>query len=369
MDISESAAEFLYVPTVTAAGPDLFPAGEGLYGALVDAAKEPENVDLLIQYIKVLARFCSTQNRWATTQLVANCNLLVKLVISDSKSGKSSNAELEKVAESLRGAFKVTLLDNEHEEQLNGRTRECYALAVCLLAVYVRMRAYALAEGILHATTQYKDNIAPLALSEPQVQAKFLFYKGCLHFFKLEYSAASADFEQCLLAVKYKVPKPAFEQIMAFYIPSQYCSKRQLPSNQLWKAVPRLETLYKPLLDACRAGNWGLFTTELESRRAILVRNRLLLSFEYMARLQKVNLLVKIWKILEKPKRIDLNDYATALQCSKSIPTNAPAVEAAEFYIAQMIANGDVKGYIHNEYKLLLLSKTDPFPKVVKKLD
>lgn len=360
MALAPEQAAALYVPTAARLG---LGAASGITGPLrsllLSAAAEPDDLGRLHAYLKELTRFCGSHGLWATQQLTANCGLLVRTAI-----GSNSKDELEKAAATLRAAFKVALVDNEDEEEKQGRTQQCYALAVCLLTVYVRMRAYPLAEGILQATTQYERNIPPLTDSDPQVQTRFLFYKGCLHFFKLEYVPAAAAFARCLEVADFRLPRPEFERIMAFYIPAQYNASHQVPTDAVWRALPRLRHLYQPLLAASRAGNWAAFSATLTSRRAFFSRNRLLLAFEAMARILKVNLLLRVWRARARPKRLALEDYAAALSASRAIPPSVPALEAAEFYIAQMVADGEVKGYIHDEFRLLLLSKSGPFPRV-----
>lgn len=328
-----------------------------LWTPLLKSASNPNDIGLLVTYIKALTEFCNVNPRWATTALRKNCEYLTALSVKE-----TDQSTLEDVASALRAAFKVTLVDNENEQHKMGRTLECYSMSVFLLALYVHMRAYTLAEGILQATIQYHDNIPPLESSPPQVQTKFLFYKGCLKFFKLDYASAVQCFEQSLDVVQYRIPTVQFEHIMAYLIPAKYLHSHKVPSSAVWEALPKLKELYSPLFLASRQGNWSEFETLLKTRSALLSDSRILLSLEAMSGIVRLNLLHRLWLIKGSPKRLELEDFALSLETAKVIPQGVPALEAAEFYIAQLIADGEVKGYIHDEYKLLLLSSTSAFP-------
>lgn len=71
------------------------------------------------------------------------------------------------------------------------------------------------------------------------------------------------------------------------------------------------------------------------------------------------NLLKRIQLIAENKSRIPTEDFMNACVWLK----DPIGFDEAECIIANMICSGLVRGYIHHERRLVILSKVDAFPK------
>ena len=72
------------------------------------------------------------------------------------------------------------------------------------------------------------------------------------------------------------------------------------------------------------------------------------------------NLFKKTWVALEKASRIKLADFETALNL-RNVKISMPEIEC---FFANLVYKEWVKGYISAEHALVVLHKTEPFPKI-----
>jgi len=321
--------------------------------AAQDSTKQPE--DSLIEAIKVLTKIASHEKLWAARVLARVCTALASAAVTS-----GNPAAMDAASTAIRQAFRVVVTDYEDEEPQEGRTLECYTVAVCLLRLYVRMHAYSLAEGIMSAINGYSGNIAPLSKSSPQVQTQFLFYKGMLAFYEQKYGVSC----ECLsTALKTSMTPVQLEHTMAYLILAKFLVENRVPTPELWSTIPRLRELYAPLLAATRRGDYAAYKSHMKTHADTLRKNRLYLACDVLLPRLRLNLLRRCWELLGRPKRVPVDIYAVALQVAGFDPATS---EAAEFYMSQFILRGQLKGYIHHDLQLLMVSKTQPFPTLVK---
>lgn len=361
--ITEQNAKFLL--------PEEFPAGEvrrnvaevssPFLKTLLEAAQAPQDISKRCAYIKVLTTFAMSQKLIVTRLLTKNCQILMKMAVKS-----HTQADLERASAVIRDAFKVTVSDHQEEEPLTGRTTQCYALSVCLLTLYSRMRAYALAEGILRAINQYSKVIPPLCQSDVDTQIKFLFYQGQINFFHQKFEVATACFENALAACGFKISPQKLKHISAFLIPAKYISTGCKPNTVYYQAVPQLASVYKPLIDACKAGNLPKFQHCLNLNAELLKKNQVLLAFHAMIPNLRLNLFRRTWLLTGMDSKIPLKLLGRMLTIVDFPIISGTDTENAEFYLAQHIYSGDIKGYIHHNLGLVILSKKMPFPKLVR---
>lgn len=328
-----------------------------------DSAQESVKTQLiapLLICVKCMIRIAASEDLWATAILSQCCCDISSLVcrIRD----KSTS---EEAAAAVRQAFRITVSDNENEESLQGRTLKYYDIAVCLLRIYTSLHAYPLAEGILNAVKQYSGNIPDLSQSDWRTQTQFLFYKGLFSFYDQKYHEATQSFLSAIDAAQV-LNTTQVERILVFLIPSMYLATKKTPKDHVWGLSSKLRELYQPLLKACQIGDYQAYLAHLNKHGETLRRNRLFLACDSMLPQLRLNLLRRVWLILGTPKRVALHAYTDALRACRMIAADSLDNFVAEYYISQFILKGEVKGYIHHELGLLMLSKSKPFPNLVR---
>lgn len=339
-----------------------FQSNRGSLGPLSPPAQKSLKTHLvpsMLTCVKCMTRIAASQDLWATRILSQSCSDLSSLVCL-----LRDKTISEEAAAAVRQAFRITVSDNENEESLHGRTLKCYDVAVCLLRIYTSLHAYPLAEGILNAVKQYSANIPDLSHSDWRTQTQFLFYRGLFGFYEQKYHEATLDFQGAIDAAQV-LNTTQLEHILVFLIPSIYLATKKTPTDRVWGISTKLRELYQPLLAACRTGDYQGYLAHLNSHGETLRKNRLFLACDSMLPQLRLNLLRRVWLIMGTPKRVTLESYTAALRTCRMIESEPQDHFAAEYYISQFVLKGEVKGYIHHELGLLMLSKSKPFPNLV----
>lgn len=324
-------------------------------------------IQLLEQYIRQLTRKAATSGR-NITQLV--CEVCDELSLQANKyKGENAKKVMEDAAVVISQFFRVTVSDFHTEKPLTGRTMECYRVACLLLQIYVRIEAFPLTEGIVRAIQQYRPHIPPLSSLDFKTQVQYTYYEALMKFRDHKFKDAADLFSKTLEASTtaqgaMRLNGLQLAKIMRLYIPAQYIAYNRAPSQDLIELIPDLKSSYGVIISACREGNYRKFNDAFEGKNEqFLKKRKVYLPFKSCIPRLRLNLLRRVWLLEGKPKRISLKSYAKALELSGFEHCD---LDAAEFYCAQFIANGEVNGYVHHELKLLLISSTKPFPTLVK---
>jgi hypothetical protein len=147
-------------------------------------------------------------------------------------------------------------------------------------------------------------------------------------------------------------------RILELLIPLQIHNKHRYPSVAL---LDRYTLGCQPILRALRLGDIQSYRNQLQDNERILLRQGTFLLWERLQLLVLRNLLWRSYRLLGGPSRLGLREHLLPLQ--NMIGGDA---EELEWMVATLISQGFLKGYIHQEKAILVLSLKEPFPLISK---
>ncbi|TDH70920.1 uncharacterized protein CCR75_008829 [Bremia lactucae] len=132
-----------------------------------------------------------------------------------------------------------------------------------------------------------------------------------------------------------------------------------MPSPQLLAEFSLEE--YTGLTDAIRDGNLHLFTEYLAQYQESFIQQGVYLLIEKLRLLVLRNLFKKVYMI-QQNHQLQMQDFQIALSVASG---HSMDVDEIECVLTNLIFKGYIKGYMSHTKKILVVSKTDPFPSIV----
>ncbi|KAG9030370.1 COP9 signalosome (CSN) subunit [Tulasnella sp. JGI-2019a] len=270
------------------------------------------------------------------------------------RGGSGTGGSLEDAARLCNKAFTDCVMDRAAGE--DSRKWGIYHVVGLIFKCYFSVNKIALSRNIIRAIKANKD-IPPLEQYYKADQVTYRYYLGMLSFLNEQYADSEkelvAAFDMC-----YPVPERNQELILNYLIPIRL-SRGQFPSPQLLHLYPRLRELYTPFISALRAGDVKAYDAALEWAEVRLVDMGVWLAVEKAREICMRCLFRRVWKILEKPSRIQISQFHDAFRLSGlSMP-----VEETECLLANMVFKGYMKELettMGNEQSSSRLSKSLP---------
>lgn len=134
-----------------------------------------------------------------------------------------------------------------------------------------------------------------------------------------------------------------------------------MPSERIGSVYQLQE--FVALGKAVTQGDLRTFSTLLETHQVSFVRIGVYLVLEHLRLLAYRSLFRRVY-LITGTTRLNLSHFEIALRWLEQKDVDLDEIECI---LCNLIAQGRVKGYISHEKKFLIVSKTDPFPKVCKK--
>lgn len=129
-----------------------------------------------------------------------------------------------------------------------------------------------------------------------------------------------------------------------------------LPTTVLAQRYGFFEYYY--IGQAVSVGDLATFNNLLEENRVAFIHHGVYLVLEQVRNIVYRNLLRRLFLVQDQDSRINLLDVQTALSAVGQNIT----LEEVECIVANLIYQGHVKGYIHHNKKILVVSKSNAFP-------
>ncbi|XP_039278916.1 PCI domain-containing protein 2 [Nilaparvata lugens] len=258
---------------------------------------------------------------------------------------------LEKAAEALMTCFRICAADNRASDR-NTKKWGMLALVNQLFKVYFRINKLHLMKPLIRAIES-----SPLKhrylISQ---QITYRYYVGRKALFDSDYTSAneylSFAFERChrmskknkRLILIYLVPV----KILLGYMPTKaVLEKYEL--LQLWEVV-----------EAVKCGRVRQLVQAMQNHQAFFIKCGIFLILEKLKIITYRNLFKKV-SLARKTTVINMLDLLAALRIMEGPDID---LEEAHCILANLIYEGKVKGYISYAHQKVVLSKTDPFPKL-----
>lgn len=208
--------------------------------------------------------------------------------------------------------------------------------------------------------------LPPLSSYSLSDQVAYQFYYGRLQVFEEQYQAAE---DALSFAFTHCHPSSVANRrrILLFLIPVSLLHGRY-PRPLLLSRYGL--TLFQGVVDGLRRGDLGQFVRELERWSGVWIEKGVYLLLEKLKVQVYRNLFrivyVKVWgvEVMEgggsEKERVQL-PLTVLLRCMKGMGVDM-SMDELECVIANLIYNGQIKGYIAHQ-RCVVLSKQDPFPK------
>lgn len=346
-------------------------------GAIDRAFAEADVVDLLVAESKIYANIDPNdvhkipkvvdQKLLEDTDSVHTLYILAVLMEAIVESGNKSLDQLEWLCKTSNTAFKKALAVVEVAPSCSNISAALiYSLLVLQLRALTQLKRYSAAVSLFNLRHQKGKDFPSLKNCSPRIQATFCFYEGVYNV-----ASGSLDLANTVLtrafevSSKYNVPELS-QRILIYLVPVKCLCEQLLPSQEVFKSFPLIEKLYKQLLTSILRGNISQFSEHLESRKRIFSSNRLYVAVTTMWRLCIVYMLRRV-QIEVESSRIPMDLVDKALEWSgyfsdRRSPDKRTASQV--LLIAQLIRSGYIKGYVAPEHGLIILSKSNSFPKM-----
>ncbi|KAI0722733.1 hypothetical protein C8Q76DRAFT_835904 [Earliella scabrosa] len=306
-----------------------------------------------VTLVSLFLRFFSANSGWTLPALFSILRDLRDLAFD-------GTANMEEAARVISKAFSNCVTDRQSPIQ-ESRKWGVYYVVGLILKCYFRVKRISLAKNILRAIDANPD-IPPLSQYPRSHQVTYRYYIGMLGFLNEDFAKA----EQELTLAFYNCHTGArknHERILTYLIPLRLF-RGHLPSRELLERFPVLDDLYSPFIAAIRKGDIRSYDATLDQYERRLVDLNLYLTLEKARELCIRGLFRRVWIAAEKSTRIPVSMFHAALLIAG---TEDMASEEAECLVANMIYKGFMRGYISHEKQMVVLAKTDAFPRLAER--
>lgn len=268
-----------------------------------------------------------------------------------------ANKRLEECARQLNKAFTACIADR-NADMVDSRKWGTYEVVGMVFKTYFKLKSISLCRNILRAISA----AALPALSEfpRSQQVTVRYYTGVLAFLGEEYARATTEldfaFTHCHTAAHHNRG-----MILTYLLPLKLLTGA-VPAPQLLRAFPKVQALYTPFLLPFQQGDIRAYDSALTnpSLEKSLVRKGTYIAMEKAREACLRTLFRSIWHIHNSPTRLPL---ATLHAATSALNLHYSPAEI-EWFVANLIYRGYIKGYIAHERAIIVLSANAPFPKL-----
>ncbi|KAL1912133.1 COP9 signalosome (CSN) subunit [Sporothrix stenoceras] len=236
----------------------------------------------------------------------------------DFDADSEKNQQLEDCARQLNRLFQLCLSDRT-QDLVNSRKWGIYGLINLLFKTYFKLNSASLSRNILRALTAYKGDMPGLDKFPRSQRVTFKYYEGVVYFLEENYE----------------------------------------------------HKLFGPLSSAIKKGDLEAFSNVLQDCEEDYIKLRIYLTVERGRDICLRNLLRKVFiaggfeettesgKPLMRKTRVPITHFTAGLWVMKQTDLDMDEVECL---LANMIYKNFMKGYIHHERGIVVLSKAEAFP-------
>ncbi|CAG8703498.1 27309_t:CDS:10 [Gigaspora margarita] len=260
---------------------------------------------------------------------------------------------LEIAARAINKSFSLCITDRA---VLNvSRKWGTYYFAGLLFKTYFKLKQQNLCKNVIKSIRASTD-LPPFGQFPRAHQVTFLYYQGLLAFLEAEYTQAEEKFVTAFRMCP-KSSQKNKELILRYLIPV-WLTRGILPSPELLSRYPKIESLYKPFIDAIRDGNVKKFDDTLVKFELKLVAQNTFLTVELAREIAMRVLFKKVYLINIRESKVPLSKFQQAL---KYVGRDVEMAEVM-WYMASMIQKGLIRGYLSYSKEFLVLSEKNAFP-------
>ncbi|KAJ5807757.1 hypothetical protein N7474_009026, partial [Penicillium riverlandense] len=282
------------------------------------------------------------------------------------------NANLEEAARIINRMFTLCLNDRAAIEE--SRKWGIYNITNLLFKTYFKLNSVGLTKNLLRALNAQSVDLPPLESFPKSQIVTFKYYVGVIHFLDENYAEA----EEHLTSAWKICHRGAFknrELILTYLIPCHLVTTHTLPSKELLAPFPRLEKSFRPLSNCIRKGDLVGFDQAMSAGEDEFVKRRIYLPLERGRDIALRNLFRKVFIVggwdeskdgqpPTRRSRVPIAEFAAALRIGTHATGRSRVdMDEVECLLSNLVYKGLMKGYIHRERGMVVLSKkNDAFP-------
>ncbi|KAK9469251.1 hypothetical protein V1512DRAFT_255822 [Lipomyces arxii] len=327
---------------------------------IIDAYREQCKVAQLIN------RIAEKSDRWILSLMFTVIQDLRSIAMQADKyiktradSVETAN-KLEEAARIVNRALTICLNDRNSVLE-DSRKWGVYFIISVLFKIYFTLGTISLATSLLRVlnASSNSGDMPPLENYPKSHVVTFQYYVGVLAFMEEDYQKAeenlTAALEKCHMQSKYNQ-----EMILLYLLPTHLLLHRKLPNQSIWKIYPKLREYYQQLFVAAKRGDLKSFEITLASLEKVLIKKRLYLTMlKVRTKIVRPRLFELVYKALDSNSRVPVSAFRKGLEFV-GIEVDEDQIEC---WAAVMIYQGQMKGYISRERKIIVLSNSDAFPR------
>ncbi|AET39685.1 uncharacterized protein Ecym_4664 [Eremothecium cymbalariae DBVPG len=264
-----------------------------------------------------------------------------------------------------------------------------YYFALLLFKAYHKLRAHGLITNmvkVLESRSKELPSVQSAFGNRRAFTVTYCYYLGRYYACRKSDYAKGFHWLNMALMDCHTSYKNQQRQILVFLIPIAFLTNRWYPRNHvLNKCDPAKAGIdYRPIKTALLQGNLALLDQQLEHQQLPLLTRDLYLPFSHLRPYVILRLVKLVWKHNHSNWKLPTALIATAIAfASKNSTTTTTAatssdkspandvdadlLDRTECLIANLINKGFVKGYLSHGNRVLVVSKTEPFPRLVRK--
>ncbi|SCZ90212.1 BZ3500_MvSof-1268-A1-R1_Chr1-3g01842 [Microbotryum saponariae] len=365
-------------PDPTVGAPPLPSEGD----SITACAKQHELVNVLYKYL--VSEQKPTGSLVPLLLQVCNDLRLLSIAADDNYlAQKQKPRALEETSRLLQKCFSACLNDRNGSVNESKKPGTWY-MATLLFKTYFRLKSSHLCKSIVRGINA--AGLTGFAAIPKGHQTTYTYYMGVLAFLREDYTEAEVQFSNALGMVHHRAFKN-IERILSYLIPIMLL-RGILPTQRNLKKAGRLETIYRPFIEAYKSGNVQAYDLHLLYTEKRLMERGTYLVVERAREGVVRNLIKKAWILEGKPPRMsvaDLRRYCIAgsgdetvdsdeMECILAnligkVSAQSSRCQAYQTDFGSRISilgvfldQGFIKGYISHSHGMVVLSKDRPFP-------
>lgn len=285
----------------------------------------------------------------------------------------SKHVKLEDAARATNRIFQICQVDRAALDE--SRKWGVYYIASLLFKTYFKLESISLSKNIVSAIAAAATDMPELLEYPTSHVVPYSFYVGVIHFLEEDYEAAEEHLMQAW-RLCWNRARRNLVLILTYLIPCRLITANKLPTTRLLNSYSELRRLFGPLCKAVKSASLASFDHEMEKAGPILVKRRIYLTLERSRILVYRNLFRKMYQIrtelvstgestetvgIPASRKVPIAAFGAAIKLSEK-SKNRLEQEEVESLIANLVANGLMKGYISREHRMVVLNKDGVFP-------
>lgn len=295
-------------------------------------------------------------------------------------------SRLEKLINTFKMGFNLSNNDKTMDVRLSKRN-DLYFFLANLIKLYFKMGKLALAKSAINSLKSGNKLLPNMMANTRTCQnaITYLYYQALVSLDDGKFLESEEALNKAMsLIANYKEKKSnQLRRILLILIPLKLYNQGKIPHESVWQRFPDLKTMYHDnFLDAICTGNLYKYEQCMNRYQLVLLKNHLYILMELLRQFVQLMVMHKTYKITlelqNDEKTTPISAFKLGLELSmhynergeeseeKDAPTHQVSDLEVETIVANLITQGYIRGYVSNTNRVVVFSKSCPFPKITE---